>query len=277
MVAEMTFSTVLPKAQDSHPSRLGWWHGVLAIWGRHIMVWKAHFWPSVVSNILNPLLFLFAFGFGLGAVIDKIDGLPYLVYVLPGIAANAAFFNASFESSVVAFGRFHTQKTYNAILATPVGLTEILAAEAFWSATKSLLAAASVLGVGFAIGGIGSSWGALVALPLVFLCSIAFACFGLFMMSLARGFEFFNYFFTFWVTPSFLFAGVFFGVDRFPGWVQPIAWALPMTHMVAILRPIIAGSPLDLTMAAGHLAYVTLFGMVFYLLAWRQLRRRLFD
>ena len=89
--------------------------------------------------------------------------------------------------------------------------------------------------------------------------------------------EFFSYFFTFWVTPMFVFSGVFFGVDRFPPYVQPISWVLPMTHLIEVVRPLVAGQDLPLWPALGHIAYITALATAAFLLAYRRLRVRLFD
>ena len=102
----------------------------------------------------------------------------------------------------------------------------------------ALLAAVSVLIVGWLWGGIPEFTGGLIVLPIIFVASVGFACYGLLATSLARGYEFFAYFFTFWVTPMFIFSGVFFEIEVFPLPVQIIAWALPMTHLVAIIRPL---------------------------------------
>ena len=253
-------------------------NSVGAIWWRNIKVWLAHFWPSMASSFVNPLLFLFAFGFGLGAVIDNMGNNTYLVYVLPGIVANAAFFNSSFEGSIAAFSRFHLQKTYSAILAAPVSLMEILIAEVLWAATKAILSAVAVLVVGLGVNGILHPSMILMVIPYVFICCLAFAAFALLIMSYAKGYEFFNYFFTFWVSPAFLFCGVFFEVDRFPEWVQYISWFIPMTHMIHVIRPMLVEPE---TLAAStvllYTAYVMVFGLVSLLLAHRQLSKRLFD
>ena len=264
-----------PLSAFAQPSFL---NSVAAIWWRNLKVWLAHFWPSMAGSFANPLLFLFAFGFGLGAVIDQVGNTSYLVYVLPGIVANAAFFQASFEASISAFSRFHLQKTYAAILAAPVSLMEILVAEAVWAATKALISAVAVLLVGVAVGAIPHPMMILVVVPYVFLCCLSFATFGLFIMAYAKGYEFFSYFFTFWVTPAFLFCGVFFEVERFPEWVQAIAWTIPMTHMIHIIRPLlIAPETIALSTATLYTVYVVAFGTVSLLLAHRQLSKRLFD
>jgi lipooligosaccharide transport system permease protein len=248
-----------------------------AVWWRQYLVWRKVLWPSLATNVANPLLFLFAFGFGLGAVIDDMGGLDYLGYVVPGMMAYSAMFAASFETTIGSFSRFSFQKTWDAVLATPVSLLELLLGEALWAACKALFSAVCVLAVGLVWGGVGSLAGALLSLPLIFLAGFAFAACGLAATAHAKSWEFFSYFFTFWVTPMFVFSGVFFSVDRFPDVVEPIAWLLPMTHVIEVVRPLTAGQPQSLALALLHMGYVTALAAVAFTLAYRRLRIRLFD
>jgi len=264
--------------QTTPLARPTFFNSVCAIWWRNFKVWRVQFWPAITSNIFQPLLYLFSFGFGLGAVFAQMGETHYLAYVLPGIVANAAFFTASFEASISAFSRFYLQKTYSAILAAPVKLVEVLLAEALWSASKATLSALAVLGVGLSLGAIPHVQMVLPVLLFTFLCCFVFACFGLMVMAYAHGFEFFSYFFTFWVTPAFLFCGVFFEVSRFPEWVQTVAWFIPMTHMIHIVRPLLlAPETLTLMTILLYTAYIISFGAISFLLAHRRLSRRLFD
>jgi lipooligosaccharide transport system permease protein len=75
----------------------------------------------------------------------------------------------------------------------------------------------------------------------------------------------------------FVFSGVFFGVDRFPDFVEPIAWILPMTHVIEVVRPLTAGQPQSLLAALLHIGYVTALAAAAFALAYRRLRIRLFD
>jgi lipooligosaccharide transport system permease protein len=249
----------------------------LAVCGRQYLVWRRIIWPSLSTNVANPVLFLFAFGFGLGAVIDDMGGLDYLAFVVPGMMAYSAMFSASFETTIGSFARFHMQKTWDAVLATPVSLMELLLGEAFWAACKASISASCVLMVGALWGGVGSLPGALASLPLIFLAGLSFAACGLAATAYAKSWEFFSYFFTFWVTPMFVFSGVFFGVDRFPDVVEPLAWILPMTHLIEVVRPLVAGQDLALWHALGHVGYVIALALVAFVLAYRRLRVRLFD
>jgi lipooligosaccharide transport system permease protein len=249
----------------------------LAVTRRQYLVWRRIVWSSLTTNVVNPIIFLFAFGFGLGAVVDRMAGLSYLAFVVPGMMAYSAMFAASFETTIGSYARYNMQKTWDATLATPVTLQELLLGEAFWATCKAMLSAICVLIVGALWGGVASLGGALLSLPLIFVAAFAFATCGLVATAYAKSWEFFSYFFTFWITPMFVFSGVFFGVDRFPDYIEPVAWILPMTHLVEVVRPLVTGQPLGLLQASGHVAYVGALGVVAFVVAYRRLKARLFD
>jgi lipooligosaccharide transport system permease protein len=249
----------------------------LAVSRRQYLVWRKVLWASLSTNVVNPILFLFAFGFGLGAVVDRMGGLGYLAFVVPGMMAYSAMFAASFETSIGSYSRFDFQKTWDATLETPVTLLELLLGEALWATCKAMLSAICVLVVGALWGGVASFGGALLSLPLILLGGFTFAACGLAATAYARSWEFFSYFFTFWITPMFVFSGVFFGVDRFPDYIQWAAWILPMTHLIEVVRPLVAAQDLDLLQALGHITYVAALAAVAFIVAYRRLRARLFD
>lgn len=250
--------------------------GLYAIWLRNARVWVRQFWSSLTMNVGEPLLFLFAFGYGMGAVIDTVGGVPYLAFVLPGMVVNSTFFSGVFETTIGAFTRFYQQRTYNAILATPVRLHEIVLGEVLWAGSKGIFSASLVFTVGLVVGGILSVPQALLGLLLLMLMSPAFAATGMVFTAYAKNYNFFSYFFTFWVTPSMLFGGVFFEVSRFPDWVQWLAWILPVTHAVYVMRDLSLGHEIIADHWL-HVGYVLSFGMICYGLAVRRLRQRLFD
>jgi len=248
-----------------------------AVWLRNFLTWRRLFWPSMASNVCNPLLFLFAFGFGLGALVGEVGGISYLAFVVPGMMAYSAMFAASFETSIAAFSRFHMQRTWDAMLSTPLTLAELLMGELLWATSKAMLSSISVLVVAMLWGGVLSPWGALLALPALFLAGLCFAACGLLGTAHARDWEFFSYFFTFWITPMFIFSGTFFEVSRFPQAIEWLAWVLPMTHLIAVIRPLTTGADLGLAPATLHLAYLALLTSLAFWAAHRKLAARLFD
>lgn len=251
--------------------------GTFAVWLRQLLVWRQLIWSSLAVNVLNPILFLFAFGFGLGAVIPQQGGVSYLAFVVPGMMCYSIMFVSGFETTISAFARFSMQRTWDATLATPVTLTELLAGEAMWAASKAMFSAVCVLLVGGLWGGVLSWSGALLALPILLIGGLGFAAQGLLWTSLARSFDFFSYFFTFWTTPMFVFSGVFFELERFPPFVRALAWILPMPHLIALVRPLTTGQELGLTPSLGHILYLALFAVIPFEIARRRIAARMFD
>lgn len=250
---------------------------VAAVTWRQYVVWRKLIWSALSINVANPILFLFAFGFGMGQFIDVMEGVNYLDFVVPGMVAYSAMFAASFEATIGAFTRYFMIKNWDAVLATPVALRELLLGEVLWATLKAMFSGVCVLVVGFLWGGIPSLGGALLALVVVFVGSVTFACCGLVATATARGYDFFAYFFTFWVTPMFVFSGVFFSIERFPEFMQWIAWLLPMTHMVTLVRALFVGAPLSGGMVALHLGFLVAMAAVAFWFAAYKVRQRMFD
>lgn len=248
-----------------------------AVWWRHFLVWQRTVWSSLTLQMVNPVLYLFAFGFGLGAVISDMGGLSYLTFVVPGMMAYSAMFTASFEATISAYSRLTMQQTWGAILATPVTLLELLLGEVAWAIAKGLLSALGVVLIGYFWGGIESLPGALLSFLVLTLACFTYAACGLAATAYAKHWEFISYFMTFWVTPNFMFTGVFFSIDRFPTYIQALSWILPTTHVIGIIRPLTAGQPLDLGMTLLHLFFLSLLGGLMFFLAHRKLQTRLFD
>jgi lipooligosaccharide transport system permease protein len=119
----------------------------------------------------------------------------------------------------------------------PVMLDDVVFGEAVWAASKAFLSGAAVLIVAAALG-LAESALALWVLPVVFITGLAFAGLGLIMTSLSPSYDFFMYYFTLAITPMMLVSGVFFPLEQLPGWLQSIAGVLPLTHAVAIVRPL---------------------------------------
>src|SRR5262249_52936099 len=152
-------------------------------------------------------------------------------------------------------------------LATPVTLTELMLGEMSWAATKGVFSACCVIIVGAIWGGIASLPGVLLAVPVLLLGAVCFACCGLVVTAHAKMWDIFAYFFTFWITSMFMFSGTFFELGRFPWFVQAVAWAMPMSHLIAVVRPLTTGAALDPLSAAGHLLYIGALAVTAFALA----------
>ncbi len=247
--------------------------GLLAVWARNLRVWRRYAFPSLLGNFGEPLLYLLGLGYGLGRFIRGMAEIPYLTYLATGILCVSAMNTATFEGLYAAYTRMTRQDTYGAMLATPLQVPEVVAGEVAWCATKSLISGVTLFIVALALGALPLEPAMLAALAVVLLVGLAFGALALLVTSLAPSYDFFLYYFTLFITPMFLFSGVFYPVDTLPGWLQVLVACLPLVHGVELVRPLAMGAMPD---AAGlHLGVLVIYLAVAFQLAAFFLRRRL--
>ncbi len=252
------------------PSRLrpGW----VAVWRRNFLVWRKLAIPSILGNLADPLIYMLGLGYGLGSLLPSVGGQPYVVFLAAGTVCASTMNAATFESLYSAFSRMHVQKTWEAILNTPLSLADVVAGELVWAATKSLFAGTAILAVVAALG-LASFGGALLALPAIVLTGLAFAALGLIWNALAPSYDFFMYYFTLFITPMTLVSGVFFPTEQLPAWLATVGAALPLAQGVALVRPLLAGElPAG---AATHVLALLATAALGYRVALALTRRRL--
>ena len=246
----------------------------LPVWRRNFLVWRKLSIPSILGNLADPLIYMLGLGYGLGGLLPQVDGVSYIGFLATGTVVASTMNSATFESLYSAFSRMHVQKTWDAILNTPLSLDHVLGGELFWAASKSLLSGLAILLVIAALG-LAASPLALWAIPVIFLTGLAFAALGLVVCALAPSYDFFMYYFTLFVTPMLLVSGVFFPADQLPPAVNAVAAWLPLSHAVHLARPLILGEIPE--HAVGHVAaLLTVAGAAFYL-ATVLTRRRLLN
>ncbi|MBU0480747.1 MAG: ABC transporter permease [Proteobacteria bacterium] len=205
------------------------------IWMRNFRVWRKFVLSSLIGNLGQPLLFLLAMGYGLGRNIELIDGLSYLQFIAPGLVASSVMYSAAFETTYGAYTRLSVQKTYEAILTTPLGVTDLVLGEIFWAASKGVFAGVIMLATLPLFGVWPSGW-TIALLPVLFLSGVFFAAFGLIMTALATNYDFFNYFISLVITPLFLFSGIFFSLKTMAPKARLIFEFLPLTPIVNLAR-----------------------------------------
>ena len=212
---------------------------------RNLLVWRKLAIPSLVGNIAEPLMWLVAFGYGMGALVGNITvagpagpvAVPYILFLASGSICMSAMNAASFEALYSAFSRMHVQKTWDGIMNAPVGLDDIVLAEMLWAAFKALFTVTAILGVMLALG-ISHSPKLLVAWPILLGVGITFSSMALVFNALAKGYDFFTYYFTLFLTPTMFLSGVFFPLDQLPPLVRLVADWLPLSNAVALVRPL---------------------------------------
>lgn len=210
------------------------------IWRRNFLVWRKLAVASILGNIADPLITLIAFGYGLGSLLQTVNGIPYIQFLASGAICMSIMMAASFEALYSAFSRMHVQKTWEALLNAPLALDDVVLAEMLWAATKSLFSGVAILLVIFMLG-IGLHPQTLVVPPLLFLIGMTFASIGLIINAIARGYDFFTYYFTLVLTPMIFLSGVYYPTTQLPPWLQLVAKALPLSAAVNLIRPLILG------------------------------------
>ena len=207
---------------------------------RNLLVWKKLLVPSLLGNIAEPLITLVAFGYGVGSLIGSVGGLPYIQYLASGSVAVSAALAATFEALYSAYSRMAVQKTWDSILNAPIALDDIVFAEMLWAAMKALFSCAAILVVIFALG-ISRTPTMLLALPVLGLAGVTFASIALVFNAVAKGYDFFTYYFTLVVTPMTFLSGVYFPIEQMPPWLQAVAQVLPLKAAVDLVRPLVLG------------------------------------
>ena len=214
------------------------------VFRRNFLVWRKLAIPSLVGNVAEPLITLVAFGYGLGVLIGSVNlngtAIPYILFLASGSVCTSAMNAASFEALYSAFSRMHVQRTWDGIMNAPVRLDDVVFAEMLWAAFKSVFTSVVILAVMLALN-ISRSPMLLLALPLLALVGVMFSCIALIFNALAKGYDFFTYYFTLFLTPTMFLSGVFFPRDQLPSVMRAVSEWLPLTAAVELIRPLFLG------------------------------------
>lgn len=244
----------------------------IPMWQRNRDVFLRLWHVEAPGFIAEPVLILLAMGLGLGAYVGLIDGQKYIEFIVPGIIASYAMFSASFECTYGTFWRMEEHKTFDAIIATPLNVEDVIAGEIFWGATRSLLTGSGILVAATAFQLVHSPWALLIPV-LSFVAGIMFSSIAVLFTSLVPSFYSFNYYFTLFITPMFFFSGVFFPLSSFPKIVQTISWVIPLTPVVNIARALVWGEFHPELMVA--LVTIIVLTAVFFCISLVTMRRRI--
>jgi lipooligosaccharide transport system permease protein len=250
----------------------------IRVWNRNVLVYRKIWLVNFFVPLLEPLLYLAAFGVGLSALIGKVsyngDELPYIVFIAPALLAITIMYNSFFENTFASFVRMYYQKTFDAMMATPLSLEDIITGEIVWGATKSVIAAAIMLMV-ISFFGLAHYPHALLILPLSFLGGLAFGAAGMVCTGIVPSIDMFNLPIFLFITPMFLFGGTFFPSSALPGWAQKLSYGLPLTHLVDLCRAFCLGR-MTATLIWSIL-YLVIFVVLLFPLALVVMRRRLIN
>jgi lipooligosaccharide transport system permease protein len=253
---------------------------VWKVWHRNFDVFTTTIKVNFLPSLLEPILYLLAFGFGLGGFIPSIEGQSYIAFIAPALVAISIMNGSFFECTFASFVRMYFQKTFDAIVATPVSVEEVVAGELLWGATRATINSTIVLSV-VAVFGLISTPLFLIVIPLAFFGGLMFASMAMCFTAAAPNIDFFNFPSFLFLTPMFFLCGTFFPLTSLPIAVQGVAMALPLTHIVNIVRGVVTGhlvpilglNPLVLILIS--LVWIVLVTVFFFVLSINLMKKRL--
>lgn len=242
-----------------------------ALYRRNASIYRRTYKFNILPNFFEPFFYLLALGFGLGAYLTRVRGVSYIDFIAPGLAAMAALNGASLEVTFNCFVKLHFDRVYDAVTTTPLSPEDIALGEMLWATTRALIYGVVFIGVSAGFGVVHS--GAVALAPLgIALIGLMFAAMGLTYTMLVPLIDYFAYYWTMFMTPMVMFSGVFFPLDRYPDWLQTVAWFVPLHHAVNLMRALMVTG--DLGAAAGAAAWMAvltaaLFVVPLNLIRWR--------
>jgi lipooligosaccharide transport system permease protein len=246
------------------------------VWRRNAHVYLVTWGTNLLPPLLEPILYIFAFGYGLRPFMKPIEyqglTLDYLPFVAPGMIAVAIFFHSFYSCLYASFVRMYYQKTFDAIISTPLLIEDVIAGEILWGATQSLLAGTVMLLV-VSCFGLAAFPSSLIVFPLSFVGGLLFASFGMFFCAICPTIETMNLPVFLMATPMFLFSGTFFPIERFPAWARIIAEIFPLRHVVIVVRAATLNHFEGVSIL--NLIYILTLSIVLFLLSAYLMKRRL--
>jgi lipooligosaccharide transport system permease protein len=246
--------------------------GIYRVWYRDFFYFKKYFLVSLFWNFTEPILYVVAFGYGLGFFVGQIDGVPYVTFLAPAILATTAMQGAAFESTYSSYTKLKMQKTYETIMMTPISIDEIVIGEILWGASKAFFSSIAVLVV-FTVLGLAKNGTVWLALPVLALLSLAISAISMVATGFANDYDSFTYYFALFITPMSFLSGTFFPLSQFPHWAQVVAKLFPLSHGVQVIRGLYLGQ-WDASLLLNILALL-LISFLFTNWAVAQIRRRL--
>ncbi len=239
---------------------------VVAVMSRDVAVFLRSWRSTTFSAIVEPIIFLLAFGLGFGALISRVDGVEYIQFVATGVVATTVVFSSAFPGMFSTFVKREFQRVYDALLATPVNVDELVTAEILWISIRTgfYSIAPVVVAVGF---GLRPGWGVVLVPFIAFLAALGLAAFGVTMAAMMKSIANFNYIISGVLTPLILLAGAYFPVDSLPRWAFYANQLNPLYHCVTLVRDAVFG--FEFPNALYHFGALLLFAMLMWRIAIR--------
>ena len=248
---------------------------VIGVMSREVANFSTFWRSTVFSSLMEPIIYLLAFGLGLGAtLISDVDGVKYVQFVGTGMVATAVIFSSAMPAMFGTFVKHRFQRTYDAILAAPVSVQELVAAEILWISLRAGAFGCFPLLVTMVFFGLSPAWGMLLVPVFALVTASAFAGFGITVAASVAKIDQFNYVTTLVITPLFLVAGTFFPIENLPEHLQVAAWFNPLFHLVELVRHACFGFQASDPV---HFVVLVVFAIAMTALAMRRLEHRLID
>lgn len=242
---------------------------------RSVLVYR-RIWLTLVSGFFEPLFYLLGIGFGLGALVGTLPGpdgqqIPYQLFVAPALMATSAMNGAIYDSTFNVYFKLNFQRTYEGVLATPMGIVDVAVGEIAWALIRGTLYAIGFIAVMFALGLVVSPW-AILAIPAAMLIGFAFAAVGMAATTYMRKIQDFDLLALVQV-PLFLFSATFFPLSTYPVELQTIVQLTPLYHGVQLIRSLTLGSVGPELLV--HVAYLCVMGAIGFAICSRRLGKLL--
>jgi lipooligosaccharide transport system permease protein len=241
---------------------------------RELINYSSYWRSATFSSTVEPTIYLLAFGFGFGSLVSRVGGYDYVAFVGTGTVATGVLFSSAFPAMFGTFVKYQFQRTYDAILASPVDTEELVTAECLWIATRAGVYGCVPLVVALAFG-LDPAWGMLTVPLIGFLAGFGWAGFGVAVAGFAKSIENFSYVVSAVLTPLFLVAGTFFPLSGLPRWAQILGEFNPLYHCVQLVRHAAFGS--DGWADVGHVAVMVAFALLIWRVAIHAMTRKLID
>jgi len=222
--------------------------GAFRMWQRNATVGRKTLVTTLTPRFLEAIAYLAIMGLGLGTYLATVDGVNYVDFIAPGVAASTVMFGAIIETTYNSFVRIHVRRVVEAVVTTPLSLADVVVGEYLWAATRALAYGVVFLIVMAAFGLVHTPL-ALLLPPVFAIGALTFAVLGMAYTAMVTNIEHYNILFTGVLTPMFLFGGIFFPFSELPGWAQAVGWCLPLSHLVAACRDLTLGGADLLTLA----------------------------
>jgi lipooligosaccharide transport system permease protein len=210
------------------------------VWRRDLRVFAKLWKGALLPNFFDPVFYLLAMGFGLGTYLSHVNGIPYKEFIASGLVGSAVMWAASFETTWNIYFKMTENRLYDAMLATPVEVEDLVAAEVAWAATRALIYGTTFLVIVAVFGLVGSGWAIFTPFFLL-LGGACFATMGIAFTAVVNRVELYSYYYTLLITPLFLFSGIFYPLDKLPSWTRVVAWFTPLYHLVKVTRGLVLG------------------------------------